>query len=78
MGPEETRVLTFSELKELIETGRTDQIPNNKAIPNVLNVGSPLVSLLHGLLTVLKDTPPSEAILLARKKPWELGRGIDK
>ncbi|KAJ3563170.1 hypothetical protein NP233_g9111 [Leucocoprinus birnbaumii] len=34
---EEPRVLTFSELKELIETGRLDQIPNNKVIPSGLN-----------------------------------------
>lgn len=37
-GEEEPRVLTFTELKELIETGRLDQIPNNKVIPDALNV----------------------------------------
>lgn len=35
---EEPRVLTFTELKELIEQGKTDQIPNNRVIPNVLSV----------------------------------------
>lgn len=35
---EEMRVLTFAELKSLIEQGKTDDIPNNKLIPNVLNV----------------------------------------
>ena len=35
---DEQRVLTFAELQELIETGRVDQIPNNKAIPDALNV----------------------------------------
>ncbi|KAH6891762.1 hypothetical protein BKA70DRAFT_847217 [Coprinopsis sp. MPI-PUGE-AT-0042] len=30
---EEERVLTFAELKELIESGKVDQIPNNKVIP---------------------------------------------
>lgn len=34
-----TRVLSFAELKELIESGRVDQIPNNKHIPDKLNVG---------------------------------------
>jgi hypothetical protein len=34
----EPRVLTFAELKDFIEQGKTDQIPNNRIIPNVLNV----------------------------------------
>lgn len=38
---EEPRVLTFAELKELIESGRLDQIPNNKIIPNDLNEAPP-------------------------------------
>ncbi|KAN0094857.1 hypothetical protein V8E55_003144 [Tylopilus felleus] len=38
---EEMRVLTFAELKSLIEQGKTDDIPNNKLIPNVLNDGAP-------------------------------------
>lgn len=36
--PEEPRVLSFAELKELIESGRVDQIPNNKVIPEKLSV----------------------------------------
>jgi len=35
---DENRVLTFSELVELIETGNVDKIPNNKIIPERLNV----------------------------------------
>lgn len=34
----ENRVLTFAELKEMIETGNVDNIPNNKVIPAGLNV----------------------------------------
>jgi len=34
----ETRSLTFAELKTLIELGKTDDVPNNKVIPDVLNV----------------------------------------
>lgn len=34
----EMRVLTFAELKSLIEQGKTDDIPNNKTIPDTLNV----------------------------------------
>ena len=37
---EETGTLTFAELKALIEQGKTDGIPNNKVIPNILNVSS--------------------------------------
>ncbi|KIM41385.1 hypothetical protein M413DRAFT_445404 [Hebeloma cylindrosporum] len=38
---EEDRVLTFAELKELIETGNVDKIPNNKIIPERLNDAPP-------------------------------------
>lgn len=38
--PEQT-ALTFAQLKELIEQGKTDDIPNNKVIPNVLSVSLP-------------------------------------
>jgi hypothetical protein len=34
---DENRVLTFTELKELIESGNVDKIPNNKTIPETLN-----------------------------------------
>ncbi|KAI0795555.1 hypothetical protein C8Q75DRAFT_456411 [Abortiporus biennis] len=37
----EPRTLTFAELKELIEQGKTDQIPNNRVIPNDLNPANP-------------------------------------
>lgn len=35
---DENRVLTLAELKELIESGNMDKIPNNKIIPETLNV----------------------------------------
>ncbi|KAG9313718.1 hypothetical protein JVU11DRAFT_6068 [Chiua virens] len=35
----ETRTLTFAELKNLIEQGKTDNIPNNKIILDTLNDG---------------------------------------
>jgi hypothetical protein len=38
MAAEEPRVLSFAELKELIEQGKTDQIPNNRIIPDELSV----------------------------------------
>ena len=34
----EPRPLSFAEIKELIEQGRTDQIPNNRVIPDELSV----------------------------------------
>ena len=37
-APHENRVLTFAELKELIESGNVDKIPNNKIISEKLNV----------------------------------------
>lgn len=37
---DESRTLSFAELKALIEEGKTDEIPNNRQIPNELNVGS--------------------------------------
>ena len=43
------RVLSFAELKELIEQGKTDQIPNNRVIPEEVSVSpsteQPLVRL---------------------------------
>ena len=38
---DENRVLTLAELKELIESGNMDKIPNNKIIPETLNVRFP-------------------------------------
>ncbi|TEB32704.1 hypothetical protein FA13DRAFT_1754360 [Coprinellus micaceus] len=39
------RVLSFAELKELIESGRVDQIPNNKFIPEKLSEEAPSQSI---------------------------------
>lgn len=43
---EEPQVLSFAELKELIEQGKTDQIPNNRVIPNDLSVHTPYALLV--------------------------------
>ncbi|KAI0320421.1 hypothetical protein OF83DRAFT_595745 [Amylostereum chailletii] len=42
---EEPRVLSFAELQELILQGKTDQIPNNKHIPDILNDAPPSQSI---------------------------------
>jgi hypothetical protein len=42
---EAATVLTFAQLKDLIEKGKTDEIPNNRHIPLVINV-CPLVTAL--------------------------------
>ncbi|VDB96644.1 unnamed protein product [Peniophora sp. CBMAI 1063] len=42
---EEPRALSFAELQELITLGKTDQIPNNKQIPDVLSEAAPSVSV---------------------------------
>jgi len=36
-----SRILTFTEIKELIEQGKTDNIPNNRVVPDILNDGPP-------------------------------------
>ncbi|KAG2159443.1 uncharacterized protein EDB93DRAFT_1075020, partial [Suillus bovinus] len=41
----ETRLLTFAELTMLIEQGKTDNIPNNKVIPEMLNDAPPSTSI---------------------------------
>jgi len=38
---DESRPLTFAELKDLIEQGKTDQIPNNRYIPEAINDSPP-------------------------------------
>jgi hypothetical protein len=50
---EESRALTFAGLKDLIERGKTDQIPNNKHIPEAINVSKgflPHFDTIHRLL----------------------------
>jgi len=37
----ESEFLTFAQLQELIESGRVDEIPNNKTISGELNADSP-------------------------------------
>lgn len=39
--PEAPRTLTFAELRSLIEQGKTDEIPNNKHIPDTINEAVP-------------------------------------
>ena len=43
---EEAHTLTFAELKALIEQGKTDGIPNNKLIPDTINVSPPFQTLI--------------------------------
>ncbi|KAF8062178.1 hypothetical protein FPV67DRAFT_1507419 [Lyophyllum atratum] len=45
INSDETRILTLTELQELIESGRIDQIPNNKVIPELLNDAPPSQSV---------------------------------
>ncbi|KAH8829209.1 heme-thiolate peroxidase [Flagelloscypha sp. PMI_526] len=44
--PLEERVLSFQELQALIESGKVDQIPNNKLIPEAFNTSSWTVLVL--------------------------------
>lgn len=72
---EEVPTLSFAELKALIEQGKTDGIPNNKFIPNTLNVSlrpKPLSHYFRSKPQALQDAPPSESAGQIRKKPWEM------
>jgi len=44
-GHEETRFLSFTELRALIEEGKTDLIPNNRVISDALNNARPSESV---------------------------------
>ncbi|KAG2130120.1 hypothetical protein BD769DRAFT_1334695, partial [Suillus cothurnatus] len=44
-GTGEARLLTFAELTMLIKQGKTDDIPNNKFIPETLNDAPPSASI---------------------------------
>lgn len=54
-GPpaEETHTLSFAELQELITQGKTDQIPNNKQIPDALSVCLILASYVYMLKLII-------------------------
>jgi len=73
-APEEPRVLSFQELKDLIESGRVDQIPNNKIIPEKFTVcvrgQKSGLEILTG--SSLQEEPPSQSTATIRKKPWEI------
>jgi hypothetical protein len=61
--PETPRTLTFAELQSLVEQGKTDEIPNNKHIPDAINVVSISYSVLSCLahdLTTGGRTKPVE------------------
>ncbi|OJT11859.1 hypothetical protein TRAPUB_11578 [Trametes pubescens] len=66
-------MLSFAQLKALIEQGRTDEIPNNKTIPNVLSVRRITFLPCHATHSwhVLQSAPPSESTVVPPKKPWE-------
>jgi len=59
---EEARTLTFAELKALIEQGKTDGIPNNKLIPDTINVSPPLQALIPALNLRYHRTLPQARI----------------
>jgi hypothetical protein len=70
----EFRTLTFAELKDLLEQGKTDQIPNNKHIPEAINASPDLLWSPSSLTNynLSQNAPPSESMAQARKKPWEI------
>jgi hypothetical protein len=69
--PEAPRSLTFAELQSLIEQGKTDEIPNNKHIPDTINVVLVSYSILSYLAHNVHDRrpyPPSRAPCNAKSR----------
>lgn len=54
------RALTFAELQALVEQGKTDDIPNNKHIPDALNVGFKF--LLSNLVRMFSVGRPTQSV----------------
>jgi hypothetical protein len=61
---ETPRTLTFAELQTLIEQGKTDEIPNNKHIPDAINVVSISYAVLgNDMLSIIFTTGgPSQPV----------------
>ena len=59
--PEVPRTLTFAELQSLIEQGKIDEIPNNKHIPDTINVVLVAYSTLSCLAHNVHDRRPYPA-----------------
>ena len=55
---EAPRTLTFAELQSLIEQGKMDEIPNNKHIPDTINVVLTRYSILSSLAHNFHDRRP--------------------
>lgn len=71
------RVLSFAELKELIESGRVDQIPNNKFIPEKLSVSTSPMKLMAATLmhcTGFRRRPLANPLLLRARNLGRLPR----
>jgi hypothetical protein len=59
--PKAPRTLTFAELQSLIEQGKMDEIPNNKHIPDTINVVLISYSILNCLAHNNHDRRPYPA-----------------
>ena len=59
--PESPRTLTFAELQSLVEQGKTDEIPNNKHIPDTINVVLVSFYVLSRLAHDVHDRRPHPA-----------------
>ncbi len=85
--PEAPRTLTFAELQSLIEQGKMDEIPNNKHIPDTINVVLFSYSILSCLAHNVHDRRPYPASLSPTKTAgsiylcatsWEIGCTVSK
>jgi hypothetical protein len=74
LAPEEPQTLTFAQLKALIEQGRTDEIPNNKHIPDVLSVRVFLASFFGSLTPGFRRTHQASRIRVSGESPGRCRR----
>ncbi|CCM05417.1 uncharacterized protein FIBRA_07634 [Fibroporia radiculosa] len=70
----EPRILTFAELKALIEQGKTDQIPNNRIIPSELNERSSSSGFSAAVSPVVSVVDPWFTMPLLSRFEKEYGR----
>lgn len=72
----ESQVLTFAELKGLIESGNIALIPNNKIIPDRLNVGRADVHHKHRFMLYRRKHPQVNRQLLLNENPGKALREL--
>jgi len=63
--------LTLTAITELIRSGRTDLLPNNRKVDERLSVRRPLSHSKGDVEQTIQEDKPSESVAIPRRKPWE-------